>query len=255
MQSIVIRHLSGTKGNQVEEVSLDGFRDILIGREAHARIQYDAEREDLVSRNHASIVRDPADPDGFLLTDLDSRNGTAINNQRIFGASRLRHGDRVQLGLSGPEFSFELSPPPAARPTRLAELPLTTPPPVREMPAAPATAETSVWSFEGRIGRGTFWGTWLVLMLVGLAVGLIVGGLSASGGQALALLLYVAWMIVACWLSLAMQVKRWHDMDHSGLMVLWNFTIVAIPVLFIMLGCVPGTDGPNQYGSDPLRNA
>jgi len=144
MQSIVIRHLSGTKGNQVEEVSLDGFRDILIGREAHARIQYDADREDLVSRNHACIVRDPADPNGFLLTDLDSRNGTAINNQRIFGASRLRHGDRVQLGLSGPEFSFELSPPPAARPTRLAELPRVAPPSTREASVEVPPGESAV---------------------------------------------------------------------------------------------------------------
>src|SRR5258706_2019855 len=130
MPNIVIRHLSGTKANQVEEVPLQGFREVLIGREANAHIRFDADREDLVSRNHARIVRDPADPNGFLLTDLGSRNGTFINRQRIYGASRLQHGDRVQLGPAGPEFSFELDPAPAARPARLAESIL--PPPTRE---------------------------------------------------------------------------------------------------------------------------
>jgi flagellar basal body-associated protein FliL len=121
MPNIVVRHLSGTKASQVEEITLQGFREVLIGREANATVRFDADCEDLVSRNHARIVRDPADPNGFLLTDLNSRNGTFINRQRIYGASRLQHGDRVQLGPSGPEFAFEIDPPPAARPTRLAE--------------------------------------------------------------------------------------------------------------------------------------
>lgn len=121
MSKIVIRHLSGTKANQVEEVPLQGFREILIGREANAQVRFDADREDLVSRNHARIVQDPADPTGFLLRDLDSRNGTFINRQRIYGAQRLQHGDTVQLGPSGPEFVFELDPPPALRATRLAD--------------------------------------------------------------------------------------------------------------------------------------
>jgi S1-C subfamily serine protease len=121
MSKIVIRHVSGTKANQVEEVPLQGFREILIGREANAHVRFDADREDLVSRNHARIVQDPADPTGFLLTDLDSRNGTFINRQRIYGAARLQHGDKVQLGPSGPEFTFELDPPPPIRATRLAD--------------------------------------------------------------------------------------------------------------------------------------
>src|ERR1035438_8736807 len=142
MPNIVIRHLSGTKANQVEEIPLQGFREVLIGREANAHVRFDADREDLVSRNHARIVRDPADPNGFLLTDLDSRNGTFINRQRICGASRLQHGDRVQLGPSGPEFAFEIDPPPAARPTRLAES--SPAPPTREAPMGSSVSGTAV---------------------------------------------------------------------------------------------------------------
>lgn len=130
MPKIVIRHLSGTKANQVEEVPLQGFHEVLIGRESNSQIRFDADRDDLVSRNHARITRDPVDPTGFLITDLESRNGTFINRQRIYGATHLQHGDRVQLGPSGPEFTFEIDPPPAMRPTRLADsMP---PPPTRE---------------------------------------------------------------------------------------------------------------------------
>jgi serine protease Do len=142
MPNIVIRHLSGTKANQVEEIPLQGFREVLIGREANAHVRFDADREDLVSRNHARIVRDPADPNGFLLTDLGSRNGTFINRQRIYAASRLQHGDRVQLGPSGPEFAFEMDPPPAARPTRLAES--APAPPTREAPMGSSVSGTAV---------------------------------------------------------------------------------------------------------------
>src|ERR1035441_412494 len=142
MPNIVIRHLSGTKANQVEEIPLQGFRAVLIGGEANAHVRFDADREDLVSRNHARIVRDPADPNGFLLTDLGSRNGTFINRQRIYAASRLQHGDRVQLGPSGPEFAFEMDPPPAARPTRLAES--APAPPTRESPGGSSVSGTAV---------------------------------------------------------------------------------------------------------------
>jgi hypothetical protein len=124
------------QGQRGGTVPLDGFREVLIGREASAQIRYDPHSEHLVSRNHARIVRDPADPSGFLITDLGSRNGTFINHYRIYGASRLQHGDRVRLGLD---------PPPAAPPTRLAEVPRIAPPQTREASAGPAMGETSVW--------------------------------------------------------------------------------------------------------------
>ena len=126
-------------------------------------------------------------------------------------------------------------------------------------PAEQEIEEKSVWSFQGRIGRGSFWARLLLLGGIGFVVGIIIGTLGEAGGEsesmaALTVLIYLAWMIFAVWLGLAIQVKRWHDLNHSGLAVLWNFTIIALPVVFIMLGFVRGTDGPNKYGSDPLRH-
>jgi len=118
---IVFRHLSGSKANQVEEFSLDHVQEIVIGREPTSTVRFDPDRDDLVSRQHAKIVPDPANPGQFLITDLGSRNGTMVNRQKVYGTSRVVHGDTVQLGPGGPEFRIDVEPPPGgARPTRLA---------------------------------------------------------------------------------------------------------------------------------------
>ena len=120
MQTIIIRHLTGARANQVEQFPTGVVKDIIVGREMSAQVRFDPDRDDLVSRQHMRIVRDPADPAGFQLVDLQSRNGTFVNHQRVYGTVRLNHSDVVQLGAGGPEFRFEVDPPPmgATRPTR-----------------------------------------------------------------------------------------------------------------------------------------
>ena len=120
MQRILIRHTSGTRSNQVDEFQAKGFKEILVGRDESASVRFDPDKEDLVSRNHLKIYADPSSPNCFLITDLQSRNGTFLNHQRISGPTRIHHGDMVQLGPGGPELRLELDPPPStvARPTR-----------------------------------------------------------------------------------------------------------------------------------------
>jgi len=122
MERIVLRHLSGSKANQVEEFPLSHFKELVAGRDPSATVKYDPDRDDLVGRQHAKIAQDPADPTQFTLTDLNSRNGTYLNKQRIVGTARLAPGDVVQFGAGGPEFQFDLEPRPnnSLRPTRTA---------------------------------------------------------------------------------------------------------------------------------------
>jgi serine protease Do len=122
MKRIVLKHLSGSKVNQVDEFPLDRFRELSIGREPSSTVKYDADRDDLVGRQQAKITPDPADPNQFNITDLTSRNGTFVNKQRILGTARLNPGDVVQFGPGGPEFQFDLDPRPegSVRPTRMA---------------------------------------------------------------------------------------------------------------------------------------
>jgi uncharacterized membrane protein YhaH (DUF805 family) len=53
--------------------------------------------------------------------------------------------------------------------------------------------------------------------------------------------------------SVAVAVRRLHDTARSG----WFFVLGLIPligaIILIVWYCQPGTPGPNQYGTDPLR--
>ncbi len=82
-----------------------------------------------------------------------------------------------------------------------------------------------------------------------LSVALI--GALAPLGQVAAIigaLLGIAGAGAACWLSLATQVKRWHDLDRTGWMVLINFIpFLGLLVAVIYLGFIKGTAGPNRF--------
>jgi serine protease Do len=113
MERIVLKHLSGSKANQVEEFPLNHVKELILGRDPSSTVKYDPDRDDLVGRQHAKITQDPNDPSQFIVTDLNSRNGTFVNRQRLSGAARINPGDVVQLGPGGPEFVFEIEPRPA----------------------------------------------------------------------------------------------------------------------------------------------
>lgn len=132
-QRVVIRHLSGSKANQSVVFPLDQPREIIFGRDPSSTVAYDAGLDDTVGRSHAKLAIDK-DPKRCTLTDLNSRNGVFVNQARVAGSTVLHHGDIVQLGQGGPEFSFELDPRPAeAVPaTRQFEIPQASPPPTRE---------------------------------------------------------------------------------------------------------------------------
>ena len=112
MERILIRHLSGARASQVDEFPAEETREILVGRDPEAQVRFDPSREDLVSRQHVKIVRDPETPNEFAVVDLQSRNGTFLNRQRVYAPARLTHNDVIQLGPAGPEFRFEMDPPP-----------------------------------------------------------------------------------------------------------------------------------------------
>jgi Nif-specific regulatory protein len=72
---------------------------VLIGRQTGASLRI---RNAAVSRRHAMIEKDG---DRFVIADLDSRNGTFVNDMPV-KRCELHHGDRVQIGES--QFFFLL---------------------------------------------------------------------------------------------------------------------------------------------------
>lgn len=163
MERIVLRHLSGSKANQVEEFPLNHVQEIVFGRDPSSTVKYDPDRDDLVGRQHAKLTHDPNDPNQFIITDLNSRNGTFVNRQRIVGAAVLNVGDTVQFGPGGPEFQFDLEPRPANVPktTRVAAsslAPTVTTPATRVVDTgAPPISTTSASSAPppGSVGKAT----------------------------------------------------------------------------------------------------
>ncbi len=113
---IIIRHLRGSKTGQIETFVLAETSDILLGRGEDAAVRFDPEKDDLVSRRHARISRDPNNHSRFILTDLDSSNGTYINasKDRLTDPIELPAGSVIELGPGGPQLQFDLDPRPGS---------------------------------------------------------------------------------------------------------------------------------------------
>jgi serine protease Do len=115
---IVIRHLSGSKVNQIDQFDLAGLQEITLGRDPKSTVAYDVARDDEVSRRHA-VIRIKNDKElYFRLADLNSSNGTMLNGERIGGEVELLPDDVVELGSGGPKFTFDVQPRPASLPSR-----------------------------------------------------------------------------------------------------------------------------------------
>jgi serine protease Do len=109
---IIIRHLSGSKINQVEQIPLKDLHEVTIGRDPNASIAYDQRRDDVVSREHALIRIEAGERVNFRLLDLNSSNGTLLNGEPISGEVELVPEDIVELGRGGPKFTFDVKPRP-----------------------------------------------------------------------------------------------------------------------------------------------
>jgi S1-C subfamily serine protease len=114
VERIILKHLIGSKASSEETIELGDHTEITIGRNPLSSIVYDADKDDLVSANHAKLTVGVEDPMAFMLTDLGSCNGTFVNQQRVTSPVRLKPGDVVQFGAGGPEFVFDCDPRPGS---------------------------------------------------------------------------------------------------------------------------------------------
>jgi uncharacterized membrane protein YhaH (DUF805 family) len=147
-----------------------------------------------------------------------------------------------------------------------------------------------LFSFEGRIGRGTYWLAILALIVAVLVVTVAPFLLDSEAAAVLMLALASQFIwLLSLWPMLAVGAKRLHDRNKNGwwLLVFWllpfalfcgGFSIVFFddprtgrsgdfstglivvlaslpPALWgiVELGILPGTKGPNLYGADPAQ--
>ncbi|MEM9132117.1 MAG: DUF805 domain-containing protein [Actinomycetota bacterium] len=102
---------------------------------------------------------------------------------------------------------------------------------------------------RGRIGRLRYFGTSLLIGLgatVGLAVAYVLsGGPDPDGGlPALGWVVIVGWI----WLSTTNTIRRLHDLNFSGLMVLVTFIPLIGGLFTLYLLFAPGDRGDNRFG-------
>ena len=100
--------IKGAAQVQVEKYQLSQTHEVAIGRDRNCQIALESIAYGMVSRRHATIR--PLAKGTFSrweICDLSSANGTYINDIKLQGCQTLEMGDRISLGIDGPEFIFE----------------------------------------------------------------------------------------------------------------------------------------------------
>jgi len=201
---IIVTHLANSSlAGQEQKFAQE---KISIGRDGGTDIDFDPDEDLYVSHRHAEIY---AEEGKLFIRDLDSRNGTYVNQRRITTPTELSPNDTIHFGANGPlvkarlggtaETMLEPSPPseddvrktmavggppkPAARrglPSAVASQPAM-PPPIGEFPlAAPTPAPAvhgSAISIEPESSPLAAFLKKLLLLVLGVAAG--IGGLLA----------------------------------------------------------------------------
>ncbi len=118
--------------------------------------------------------------------------------------------------------------------------------------------------FQGRSRRSEYWWVVLAFFLAGLVAGALIGvlgGLGGGGMNPIGYLLsgifglaYLAIIIP----SIALMVRRFHDLNQTGWLALVFILLSVIPLIGLIASvgwliwfAMPGTVGPNKYGADP----
>ena len=126
---------------------------VRFGRAPDNDVVFDANYDRDASGNHAEARFEGG---GWVLVDLQSRNGTYLRGQRVTERAPLTSGDEVTFGLKGPRVRLEYTAPAAAPAPRVAQYapalaatpiaaspPASPPPPRGPAPSAPAYAHAA----------------------------------------------------------------------------------------------------------------
>lgn len=120
-------------------------------------------------------------------------------------------------------------------------------------------------NFQGRATRAEYW--WPLLMQIIVYVGMVIvafatldysetGGDDFSGATLGLVLAFCLFILINFLPSLSVAVRRFHDLDQTGWLVL-IFIIAGLIIPGAGLAewiwfAFRGTDGPNKYGPDPF---
>ena len=96
-------------------------------------------------------------------------------------------------------------------------------------------------TFDGRAARSEFWWWWCANIIMNVLI--------SSTGNHNVLVVYWLGVFIP---NLAVTVRRHHDGNRSGWWILLGLIPLIGPLILLFLYIKKGTDGPNEYGPDPL---
>jgi len=111
---------------------------------------------------------------------------------------------------------------------------------------------TNYVTFSGRAQRSAYWYWTLFVLLGSLVAGIfdsvLFSGIGVEGNGPLNGL----WGLAALLPSIAIAVRRLHDLDRSG----WWYLLILLPligwIILLFFLVQRGTEGPNRFGEDPF---
>ena len=103
-------------------------------------------------------------------------------------------------------------------------------------------------TFTGRAPRSEYW-YWVLFVLIGGAVTGILDYAVFSESEISPL--NAVFNLILFLPSLAIGIRRLHDLDRTGWWTLIALTIIGL-ILLLIWACTKGTTGPNRFGADPL---
>ncbi len=142
---------------------------------------------------------------------------------------------------------------------------------IAEMP--PRKAGANIFSFAGRVPRSAFWGMTIMIHILCVFIYFITEKIVGPGvlQNKPSLIFFAAAAAVAIAASLALHIRRWHDLNKSGWLALTylipvvagfvsvivlgfenKIYLVAVAlalVAMVMAGFSAGTTGPDKFGN------
>lgn len=107
-----------------------------------------------------------------------------------------------------------------------------------------------LFSVRGRLDRTAYWIFFIVLFAVTLPLEIWIRQNPDADMPGV----YLAVILIILWPSIAVQAKRWHDIDMSALWILINLVPIIGSILSLVAnGFIKGTQGGNRFGGDPLE--
>lgn len=118
-------------------------------------------------------------------------------------------------------------------------------------------AYKKVWknyaNFNGRTSRADYW--WFTL--ANLLITGVLSILTAAGGDSFIGTVFSGvsglYSLAILIPTLAIDVRRLHDIDKSGWWYLINLVPCIGSIVFLVFCCMAGTPGDNKYGPDPYQ--